>query len=801
MAIHKRIVNMSKDFPLAWIDDLYYEDMRSICRVKEGRNNEQYATALRYSGLYRFSRKKEGALEYFKDANEIFRALSHRDTFICQTNMMDYFHSNGDWASHGKISKRLLGKNNIVYVNKPSFMNAFPRESRDIVYCIDVFERFRYEINHSDAISVYNKALRYMELEENKRHFSDIDRLSFLTKYLKLYTGRNSEIPDQYISWFLELLQGVNKKSNQYVSSLIYLADFVNYRVQTKVRNNLLCEIAEKHLNAITAILDRRISLTDIETATLKLLQIRLIMACKEEGNIGLEKVEMTELSSHYQDAVKHFFLGMSLTKQSQGKENQFLLSTASLSYALYDVGFQLYGCDFSSVAEDLISQWLYPVGKNYGSTTRLSRYYQLWKQFILDQTTCDFLYYKKKNLNIEDEFNLFLSNFSSDSLLGFKPNLSSSYLGFALGNNWISSDNKDRHFCSNYVYEFYYGSDYGVNVSDYGFVDMFNDERVEPVEVSYLDSLYFIVERNEEDSVLRAQTMGIIQKNQWKLIGLLSSVNFGDSMKLSMRTNSARKEVSIRPDIFTHAAANYYTWGNSSLENIDRFYFWKQYYDWMNGRINDQIKTLDQFIDFGLTPFFVGFSKRGGDIDYLSGVFYFGIASSSYLGNTEIYIKFKNYLKQQLSSLNEKERLHFINNYLWFVWQFSEYPTNKPGESETYLLNDELTNDLFRLLSQAVQKNKVSLDMQLEYQTTLSLMSHLNSFDASIFQELKSKYPSELRVFRNEAIYYFRMKNKKKAFEALEKAKSLGYEDVSFFLNKEFLSKKHKKIKEVFIR
>ena len=81
----------------------------------------------------------------------------------------------------------------------------------------------------------------------------------------------------------------------------------------------------------------------------------------------------------------------------------------------------------------------------------------------------------------------------------------------------------------------------------------------------------------------------------------------------------------------------------------------------------------------------------------------------------------------------------------------------------------------------------------------TLTVASHLDSFDFQLLKNNQIKYPKEARFYRNEALYWLRKDNIKMATDALIIAKKMGFNDANFFLDKIELSKHYNLITDLF--
>ena len=225
-------------------------------------------------------------------------------------------------------------------------------------------------------------------------------------------------------------------------------------------------------------------------------------------------------------------------------------------------------------------------------------------------------------------------------------------------------------------------------------------------------------------------------------------------------------------------------------------------------------IETLYKFDHLGLPEYSLGYSKSyGAFIHYLSHIYFLGIKAALIKKDTKSYDNFIKLFNSTYNRLSEQNKTSFLNEFIFLTYDQNNYIINNeksfvdfntPFMNQLYLDFEKLlANDsLINTKSENVEDRTFEFEKEshiLECYLTLSGASQLNNFDPAIFTKLKNDYPTEARVYRNEALYYFRKNDTKLGVIALKKAIKLGFKNSDFFINKIEIKKYHSKILDCF--
>ncbi len=253
---------------------------------------------------------------------------------------------------------------------------------------------------------------------------------------------------------------------------------------------------------------------------------------------------------------------------------------------------------------------------------------------------------------------------------------------------------------------------------------------------------------------------------------------------------------------------------GNSRLHGLD-FFFSKLM--WIYDNKQDYSKNIETFYRFdhlGLPDFFFGYSKCYGiPIQYLSHIYFCGLKATLIKKDTKGYDDFEKFFYSTYNRLSEKSKILFLNDFVWLTYAENQFILESKASFVNFntpfinkLYNDFeklLTNDSL-LISKSENFEDRSFEIEkehyiLEGSLTLSGASQLDNFDPAIFTKLKNDYPTEARVYRNEALYYFRRSDAKSGVIALKRAIELGFTNPDFFISKIEIKKYHSKILDCF--
>ena len=162
---------------------------------------------------------------------------------------------------------------------------------------------------------------------------------------------------------------------------------------------------------------------------------------------------------------------------------------------------------------------------------------------------------------------------------------------------------------------------------------------------------------------------------------------------------------------------------------------------------------------------------------------------------------------------MSDKNKIAFLNDFIFLTYdgnkcvinnQASIIDINTPfinllyRDFENLLANDSLIKSKSKNIEDRTFDEEKEF-LMLESYLTLSGASQLDNFNPLVFAKLKNNYPTESRVFRNEALYYFRKNDPKLGVIALKKAIELGFKNSDFFISKIEIKKYHSKILDFF--
>jgi hypothetical protein len=417
----------------------------------------------------------------------------------------------------------------------------------------------------------------------------------------------------------------------------------------------------------------------------------------------------------------------------------------------------------------------------------------ELYKNFIMHSSNC---------IVVDDAILELLGSYSKVS------ELYSSYMHrplFMINTESPFEDSTTNPYPKGAVYEnvikdYYFGSDFAIKVGKTGRVEYSDDWRIDKDFTNY-DSLWdqFSKSSLNNDNDLSSELQRLISKNSFSIFlnnsTSISKIKFwGDPIVYGP----------IFKKMSTPAFCIYAFHGNRVLFNLDDIYnklIW--FYDGQ-GLYSKNIDLTNKFIDFGLLDFNLGYYNSSNNSPAtISQLLFYGYKAALATKSNKNISGLEKEIVKFYSELSTLGKLQFCNEILYLSYNGNQ--TIIQNELSYLNLDNTLFNNFYKDLDSMLRKNSLIVhesereDLFLESYLTLSGASNLTSYQSGIFEELESRYPAEARVFRNKALYYFRIGNTKLGYESLEKAISMGFENKSFFLDKVELKKYHSKISKCF--
>lgn len=787
--INKKIINMSSLRSFEWIDQYFYEDLESVVRLKKGRNSYAVAEVNRLYGLYNLHQlNTKESLSQLEKALMIHRGNQSKDTLLVLFNLV---HHGIKFEDSSYLYGKNIGDNDIQFFINPYKFSYYFDDPQEILYASNVFSDLFYALSRTpEAAGVLNNIIKFVQSRKYRINYTDEELATLWIKYLKYDTEtQGGRVNVLLRNKLFELNSIIDHRSIKYID---YLENLSFILVDSKLTNSEWHDKTfNSHLQQINNDIDKAVQFFDYLPSSEK---FRLYMA-KTAINLLVTELSysgpLTEsskiiLANNLNPALKVF------VSLPEGEFRRYIKMMINLLI-------RIYGCDlYEGVFVDtfLNRAELYKKNNLYVGQ-------EIKRKILYKACKCTNSEWRKKNDIRPFVDSLMLTYLEKDDfLIPVKKTKKMYGVGTDKFINQSSSLYNDG-ISQYYTHSLFFGSEYVLKGGKEGIVKNIDDVSYNVIDTldyevlwERYNSLKDIPEGEEErDRVIET----FYSKSPTHYLKFNSSVS-------RIQTYNEHNEQTVRDikKLPTSISAFWYLQhGNGSLDYLNEllYYLMLQYNN--TGNYNRNLKMFKMYIDGEFDIFDTGraINENVSSMIYLPFNYFIGIKSALLVNDLKNYEYFKNNLDEVFSYLSSEQKIGFINNYLWFSYKYNSCANC--GNKMYYLFDDELSNSLFTELQSklalADKSNDTKIELYLDSYLTLSVLSHLESFDYGIFEELKKMYPNEARVYRNEALYWLRKKKIKQAIGLIQKAIDLGFTDLNFFLNDKSIEKFHKKIRPIF--
>jgi hypothetical protein len=802
LEVNKKLTYIDPLYTFSWWNNDYFEKNIAVCTIKSGKGTEAEAEALRQFGVYKMhTGNGVGSREILLKALEICNNIKSQNKYLILLNLLECGEIYGDDLTNyfiefiknknGELNSNMFEAN--PYYLQYMFSNSFEFEyATKILTSGYIFLGWKYK-----ALTIYQNQLRNILLPINERKYTEEFKYNLITEIIKLNYEKNLILKPEYIDQIISIGSVINTNSIAYLDYIntiteLYIDELTNYNSNLYSNNNKIKE----HIKTIFPTFEKSEFLKNLpnekgfvfEKVKTRLMLL-LILTKSDLINISDYDVQLAKFIELW---VKNLDVWPGLINDT--KKDVYILCRNRFGVDFVLDKFSTYFLDYADTASD---------GGN-------SKYYNLFKQILCDINNAD-----SDKIKSNDLIKYYEKIIKNKCLLRKDLlDLNGSRYGISLTNNFdknspffISYDNE----LNNVVEDFYYGSDYALKCGKMGIITNINNWTFTKTDTTKFYDLWIDVTTEfENGNIKKSEELlsSIIKKalaEELRNSDNIKTLKFSDSNIIYYNINKTKKTI----------ASGIYDWyGNSRLYLLDYFYFQLvNEYDNVND-FDKIIENVNQFEDNGFPEFFIGYSKfYGNPIQYLSCIYFYGIKAAMIKKDTVSLLKFQNLFNNTYEKLSDKNKLNFLNDFIWLLYADNSYNLN--AENSFINFNDEFSNNVWKnfnnlLHNDTVINSKSDLNEDrdfeikkdsflLECMLTLSGASQLDNFDVNLLEELKAKYPNEARVYRNEALYYFRIKDLKKGINSLNKATEMGYKDSTFFSSKKELEPFQNKILKCF--
>ena len=801
LQFNKKIISIDPNNSFKFIDDEFYTDFISIIKIKAGKGSIQEAEANRLFGVYKMnSGQNQISIDLFEKSLSIIRNNNSRDSMLVLLNLIDHstrFDSKGiDYFTNLVINKFGYNVSNDFESNPLYFDHLFNRPD-DIVYAVKTVVHLYDLLNWTTkSKAVITNFLTYALHQNNIRKFSKEVINDFKSHLIKVKDFRTKNLNNDDFAELISVGNDMNINSISYLNYLknlseIFLYEYSDFKNRTYDNDSII----KTNVQRILPLLEKNDfykNLNAYEKFKYELIvTIFKYIAIKQEAldinvdeylngfknNIAFLTAHTTEKGFYYDNLP----VIVRLTKKTLGCE-----------------WFKDPKLNFIELADSLAS---------HSSFNGLP----LYKSIIFDLYNCELGEEEKVILNNHTE--KYLKYFTRSII---SQSIDTAYMKYGLIFGPVL-DNKSRYFSSYYskafnnIEDFYYGSDFAIKNGNLGIINKVNKTSYSDRDNINYDSLWRVYNNNIDNGYnLQNDTIWeLINTNN--IVKYIGPLNLIDSMSLELYTKPILN-ISKKKGTIASSAFNQY--GNAIMFNLDYFYVKLMLNYDKKGKYTNNIERLNEFINLGYPQFFVGYSKYYGvQIGYLSHIYYYGI-KAAYINNDSSSLNlFINSFNHTLELLSDKNKINLLNEIIWDT--YDNNIITSPTKKTALNFNTNFVNGLYiKLKDLLTNKNLIESktgnkeDQIFEFEgngylvnslLTLTVASHLDSFDFQLLKNNQIKYPKEARFYRNEALYWLRKDNIKMATDALIIAKKMGFNDANFFLDKIELSKHYNLITDLF--
>ena len=819
ISINKKIIDIDPNYTFSWLNNDYFEDFISTVRLKSGRGSLDEAEAFRLQGVFKMKIGEElSSYEDFNKSLEILRKNKSNDSALVIMNLLDHslkYYVEGRRIYYWNLIHQFYVNNNYFqFSNNPYIYELLYKNSNDIQFAflkyLEVVETF--EINRFGSVNT--NILSYVLSPENKRTYSTetINKLKF--GVIEDNFNRENYLTLEQYDLINEYSNQINKNTVQYIDFIFKVSKlFLKEITQTKDNINSkksARRVLEFSNNIMSIFLNNKYyeNLTiedkykyELSKGVFMFINLTSVQIQNDTFNI-LSK--LTDFRNQLNELNKQGTLFSSNHQYTNPFINSFEV--------LYRLNYWFVGCDLFKWPNNFIE-----VSKLLSAAKRVNGTY-IFKDILLNLSKCDKAIINDSNyLNLLDTL---ISHIYSPGILNFDTNLK--YFGVRLD---PIIDNNSNYFTNynitfdinNGFKDYYLGSDYSIKCGGIGEIiklNKFDIQEIKSKSISFsnIKSIYWKeYNQNLLNGIIRNDLFDSIKINS---LSKFMRKNTIDTL-IYIANNSVKQCHNVYKTNLTPSFNVYNEDGNSALYMLD-FLFYKriELYN-KRGDYARVINIVKEFNNLGLPQFFRGYAKRIGKPEiYLACIYYFGIKASIINNDLNSLQLFKEQYFKLYSQLTQKNKLIYLNEFLNCINSFSYSTIN--GKLAPVNFGDTIFQNMFKELQNLLEYKydlTDSMDIESFYfnsnynnlmvnsYLTLTESPNIKNLNYSIIELLKQKYPTEARVFRNEALYYLLQNNFELAKASLKISKSLGFnrQDLNFFLDKIEIKKYHSKILECF--
>ena len=787
MDISKRIIDMSSSHPFEWINEYFYEDLLSIARLKKGRNSNAEAEANRLFGLYSLNQANdEVSFKQLEKALFIYKENMAKDTLLVIFNLIDHaltFDPNIDWTEGGKFhhladnSFPTMVELSILFDpalrENPYRLYYLLEDPEEVIYASKILSNFfMFSGSVNEARSITKMMIEFAQDISYRSNYSDEELANLWINYLNYLNTKEGQIPALYSNKLFEINNIIDHRSNRYIDYLEKLSIILihTYKTEIEWRDSTLVSNLQQMNNDI----DKAIQYFDFLPPSEK---FRLFLS-KSIFHLIISDLSLNDeiLENKYFGSAIEIYRTL-----PNGVKKYYAKTILNLFLRIQDCSF------FDSNDAD----FFIPV-----------RRHSIQRDLLLKACDCPNSKWREEN----DIYPLLDSLlFSYQYIPDYDSSiLSTQYYAIDIG-KFInqSSSLYDKNITQYIIESFFYGGEYGLKGGGQGLVKKIDSVSYDFEDTTDYNSLWERVSSLTYDSAY------------WEdLKSVRSAVHFAQKPTGYLRSNGRLSKIetydgynertvkNIMPIQGSLAYYHFRKFGNESLFGLGYMHYYLMHQYTRYGYYNRNIEIFKNYVDAEFDIFEVGnIMLGGGDFIWLPMNYFLGLKSALRNNDVANYEYFQANLEEVFIYFSSDQKIQFLNNYLWFTYFYTS--CGNCGNKMYQVFNDELTNSFFielkSLLNSAIRADENNKELYLEPYLTLSVLSHLESFDYEIFEEIIKMYPNEARVYRNEALYWLQKNKVKNAIESIQKAKNLGFTDVNFFLDNKSIEKFHKKIATLF--
>ena len=804
IAINKRIIDIDPNYTFTWLNNDYFEDFIAIVRLKSGRGSLDEAEAIRLQAVYKMNvGERDVALELFKKSLGLLKKNGSQDSAMVLTNLLEH-QIKFDINLVNFFDSFLYFKNPNNKIGPQFEVNPFWFETifdnpKSIEYGIKTLLK-TYEIVNLTLQSsgLIDNALTYILNPNNIRNYS-LEFINYLkVAKIKITADRNNGLTFKNIEQLINYGGQMNVNSVDYLNYLqaisrLYLEEIA----MTTNRQEDNKEVIANHIKSIFPALQNNIYFSTLtgdnkfKYDMVNTVFMYILIKTKNNSFSTDDYIAQLNATTHL------WFTYYSSDSRGISKDN---------AYSICKLYWKTYGCDFGSKEmKELFFELSTVLGKAkaYNGIT-------FYKTFLQVASSCD------DSIASNTDFSIHFENLINYSLNIVDNMLDTGNARYGIvfspvfdeKSSFFSSSNS---ICLNNIEDFYYGSDYAIKVGKTGIVKKLNGWEYSYKDNTNYDSLWrahaYNVTIGDEQKVDQIYEL-IYNNSMAKYVGkntIIDSMQFSDSKTVYPQITKFTSNLS---------SSIWKEYGNSRLDGLD-YFFSKLMWNYDDKQdYSKNIETLYKFDHLGLPDFFLGYSKYYGiPIQYMSHIYILGFKAALIKKDTKAYDDFVKLFYSTYNRLSDKNKILFLNDFIFLTYdknncvinnEKSLVDFNTPFINQLYkdfqklLANDSLIKSKSENFEDRTFENEKEHHI-LESYETLSGASQLDNFDPTVFTKLKNDYPTEARVYRNEALYYFQKNDSKLGVIALKKAIDLGFNNSDFFINKIEIKKYHSKILDCF--